>query len=289
MGTIMKVLKGIFWFLASLVVGVFLDVIQKKLGQHLTGEEITFFRFLLGSLVLLPFMIIQGKKNGFRITPYINIHIFRGILLFSGMVLWCYGLLLVPISTAIVLNYSIPLFTLVLSIPILKEQVSKERLWTTLIGFVGIIIVLNPSDISFDKRSCVILISSFLFALLDVFNKKYVCKESMLNMLFYTAFFTCILSAYPAIRHYSYGFWDNLWLLIILGIGANLIFYCLLKAFSYMDASALAPFRYCDFFVSALLGFLFFQEKPTFTTYIGFAIVVPCTLFLTYKEAQKTK
>ena len=80
---IMKVLKGIFWFLASLVIGVFLDVIQKRLGQSLTGEEITFFRFLLGSLVLLPFMVMQGKKVGFRITPYINIHIFRGVLLFS--------------------------------------------------------------------------------------------------------------------------------------------------------------------------------------------------------------
>lgn len=286
---VMKILKGVFWFLASLVVGVFLDVIQKKLGQHLTGEEITFFRFLLAGFVLLPFIISQGIKDGFRMTPYLSIHFFRGILLFSGMVLWCYGLQWVPISTAIVLNYSIPLFTLILSIPILKEKVSKERLWTTVIGFIGIIIVLNPNDISFDKRSCIILISSFLFALLDVFNKKYVCKESMRNMLFYTALFTCVLSAYPAIRHYSYAFMDNLWLLFVLGIGANLIFYCLLKAFTYMDASALAPFRYCDFFVSALLGFLFFQEKPSYTTYIGFAIVVPCTLFLTYKEAMRNK
>lgn len=289
MDPIMKILKGIFWFFSSLVVGVFLDVIQKKLGQSLTGEEITFFRFLLGSIVLLPFVIVRGIKDGFRITPYLSMHFFRGILLFSGMVLWCYGLQLVPISTAIVLNYSIPLFTLILSIPILKENVNKERLWTTLIGFVGIIIVLNPNDITFDKRSCIILVSSFLFALLDVFNKKYICKESMLNMLFYTAFFTCILSAYPALQHYSYAFMNNLWLLIILGIGANLIFYCLLKAFSYMDASALAPFRYCDFFVSALLGFLFFQEKPSFTTYMGFAIIVPCALFLTYKEAKRNK
>lgn len=283
----MKLLRGVSWFLASLVIGVGLDVIQKQLGKDLTGEEITFFRFLLGAVTLLPFLIWQWSKQGFSLTPYWKIHVFRGLLLFVGLVLWCYGLLLVPISTAIVLNYSIPFFTLVLSIPILKESVNRDRWLTTIIGFIGVLVVLNPQDVSFDKRSCIILVSSLLFALLDVFNKKYVCKESMINMLFYTAFFTCLLSAYPAIKHYSFAFINNIGLLIALGIGANLIFYCLLKSFCYMDASALAPFRYCDFFVSALFGFIFFSEKPTLSTCLGFAIIAPCTLYLTYKECKK--
>lgn len=284
----MKSFKGIGWFVASLVVGVGLDVIQKKLGNTLTGEEITFFRFLLGSLVLLPFLGVEWSRKGFSVSCYWPVHLFRGILLFSGMVLWCYGLQLVPISTAIVLNYSIPFFTLVLSIPILQEKVNRERWVTTILGFIGILVVLNPQDVAFDKRSCILLISSFLFALLDVYNKKYVCKESMLNMLFYTAFFTCLFSAYPAFQHYSGAFISNVGLLISLGIGANLIFYCLLKAFTYMDASALAPFRYCDFFVSAFFGFLFFQERPTLSTCFGFAIIAPCTLYLTYKEGGKS-
>jgi len=283
----MKLLSGVCWFIASLVIGVGLDVIQKKLGENLLGEEITFFRFMLGALVLLPFLVRQWMKNGFNLTPFWKIHLFRGFLLFSGMVMWCYGLSWVPISTAIVLNYSIPFFTLILSVPILHENVNRERWITTIVGFIGILVVLNPRDMNFELKSCIILVSSFLFALLDVFNKKYVCKESMLNMLFYTAFFTCILSAYPAIQHYSFGFLKNIQLLIALGIGANLIFYCLLKAYTFMDASALAPFRYCDFFVSALLGFIFFGEKPTLETCLGFVIIAPCTLFLTYKELKK--
>lgn len=283
----MKLLKGVSWFMASLVIGVGLDVIQKKLGEQLSGEEITFFRFMLGAFVLLPFLVKHWLKEGFVLTKFWKIHLFRGFLLFTGLVMWCYGLLLVPISTAIVLNYSIPFFTLILSALILKESVSRARWITTVVGFIGILVVLNPKDISFDVRACIILVSSFLFALLDVFNKKYVCKESMLNMLFYTAFFTCILSAYPAIQHYSFNFLDNIQLLIALGMGANLIFYCLLKAYTFMDASALAPFRYCDFFVSALLGFIFFAEKPTLATCLGFVIIAPCTLFLTYKEIKK--
>ncbi len=285
----MKTVKGVSWFFASLFIGVGLDVIQRLLGKTLSGEEITFFRFFLGTVALLPFLCHRWLKKGFQVTQFWAIHLFRGFLLFSGMVLWCHGLRLVPLSTAIALNYSIPFFTLILSRLLLKEKVNAMRWLTTFIGFLGICIVLKPQSIVLDVRPCIILVSSFLFALLDVFNKKYVCKESMLNMLFYTAFFTCLFSAYPAWKHYWYGFWDNLNLLVLLGVGANLIFYCLLKAFKYMDASALAPFRYCDFFISVLLGFLFFSEKPAPSTYIGFTIIVPCTLFLTHREIKDSK
>ena len=280
-------LKGLFWFFASLIIGVGLDVIQKTLGKSLSSEEITFFRFFFGALTLLPFLAWNWIKKGFSITPYWKIHFFRGLLLSIGMMLWCKGLLIVPISTAIALNYSIPLFTLILSIPLLKEQVNRDRWITTIVGFIGVLIVLDPRNIPLDACAWIILVASFLFALLDVINKKYVCKESMLNMLFYTALVTCLLSAYPAFQHPTSYVVENLNLLIILGIGANLIFFCLLKAFSFMDASVLAPYRYCDFLISIVMGFVFFSEKPTLATCLGVLVIVPCTLYLTYKESKK--
>jgi S-adenosylmethionine uptake transporter len=54
-----------------------------------------------------------------------------------------------------------------------------------------------------------------------------------------------------------------------------------------MDASALAPFQYCDFIVAAFLSYLVFSEIPTKATCCGFAIIAPCALFLTYIESKK--
>lgn len=277
-------IKGISWFIVSLIVSVSLDIIQKHLGSKLTSYEITFYRFLLAAITLLPFVCWKGIKEGNGISQYWKIHLLRGLLLLIAMVTWCYGLTFVPISTAIALNYSIPFFTLILSIPLLGESVNKDRWITTFIGFIGVLVILNPSSVDFNLSSLSLIASSFLFALSDVLNKKYVHKETMLNMLFYTALFTCLFGAYPALAHSSHTFSDNVGLFIALGIGANFLFYCLLKAFKYMEASALAPFRYCDFIISALFGFLFFAEKPTNATYLGFIIIVPCTLYLTYKE-----
>lgn len=282
--------KGILWFLSSLVIGVFLDVIQKHLGGDLHSLQVTFLRFFFAAIVLLPILIVNGRRKNCSIfTKYWKVHVFRGILLFAGMSLWCYGLMLVPISTAIVINYSIPFFTLVLSIIFLREKVTKGRWFATFVGFCGILIVLHPSRVDFDVRTLSLLASSFLFASLDVVNKKYVCVESMINMLFYTAFLASVFSFVPAATNWTGNMSDNLLCLCALGVGANLLFYCLLKAFKYVDASALAPFRYMDFFVSVILGFIFFAEKPSVYSLVGFIIIVPNTIYLAYNENKKAK
>lgn len=282
--------KGLFWFAASLVIGVLLDVIQKHLGSDLHSMQVTFLRFLFAALILLPVLIINSKRTGCSMmTKYWKVHIFRGILLFAGMSLWCYGLMLVPISTAIVINYSIPFFTLILSMIFLKETVTKGRWNSTFLGFIGILIVLNPAKVDFDVKILSLLASSFLFASLDVVNKKYVCVESMINMLFYTALLASAFSLVPAVANWNGCVFRNVGLLLALGLGANVLFYCLLKAFKYVDASALAPFRYMDFFVSVLFGMIFFLERPSNDAIIGFLIIVPNTLYLAYNEGKKNQ
>lgn len=282
--------RGLSWFFLSLIVSVSLDVLSKKAGQSLSGAEVTFYRYLFGSLVLIPFLIHQWLQSGFCITPYWKVHIFRGLLLFGAIWLRCYGLQYVAINTAVVLNYAVPFFTLIFSVPILHEHSSRSRWITTIIAFSGLLFVLNPSDMS-GKYVSILLLSAFMFSLVDIYNKKYICKESMINMLFYTALCAFVFSIYPAYKNttctFFTGLWNNLWVILGLGIGANLFFYCLLKAFSYMDASALAPFQYCDFIISAIMGYVCFSEKLTLSTCCGFAIIAPCALFLTYKESKK--
>lgn len=113
------------------------------------------------------------------------------------MALWCYGLIFVEICTATTLVYSIPTFTLIFSVILLKEKVDVCRWIATAMGFVGVLIVLNPTSKTFKPESLLPLVSSF-FAFLDVFNKKYITKDSMLHMLFYTALFATDVSFQPA-------------------------------------------------------------------------------------------
>lgn len=279
-------LRGVLWFILSLVISVTNDVFAKHLGQNLHSVQITFLRFLFGTLSLLPFMIYYGKQSFY--TSRIGLHVIRGGLLFCAIALWCFGLTQAPITVATTLTFIIPMFILILARFFLNEKVSWARWLVTIIGFLGTTIVLEPTSVNFSPLMLLLLAATFMFASLDIINKKFIVKESMLAMLFYTALVTMLLGAIPALIVWKTPSMIQLTVLFISGCAGNLLLYCLLKAFAATDASAIAPFRYIELILSAGLGIIVFNEIPTLALCLGSLIIIPCTLFLMYSET-KTK
>jgi S-adenosylmethionine uptake transporter len=78
-------------------------------------------------------------------------------------------------------------------------------------------------------------------------------------------------------------------MLVLLGSSANLMQYFHFRAFEATDLSALAPFRYVEFLISALTAFIFFSEVPGLNVLIGAVILIPSTLYLACKESKKRK
>lgn len=280
-------LRGISWFILSLIISITNDVIAKHLGANLHSVQITFLRFLFSTLSLLPFMLYYGKDAFY--TSRIGLHLIRGGLLFFAIALWCFGLTQAPITVATTLTFIIPMFVLILARIFLKEKINLARWIVTILGFTGAAIVLDPTNVNFSPLILLLVVATLMFATLDIINKKFVVKESMLAMLFYTALVTMLLAAIPSIFVWKSPSITQLLVLFLTGCGGNLLLFCLLKAFSLAEASAIAPFRYIELLLSAGLGIIVFNEIPTITLCIGSSIIVPCTLFLIYSETKKKK
>jgi len=278
---------GIMWFFAHQLIGVGNDVIMKFTGQNLAVAQVVFLRFFFATLSMLPVMFASGLSS-FK-TDRVPLHIARSALLAGGIFGYVQGLTIAPIAVVTTLNFTIPLFTLVLAAVLLKEKVDATRWIGTLVGFAGVMVVVQPGGASFNPAWMVILLSAFLFASLDILNKVFVGKESFWAMIFYTALFTTLICAYPASLAWvaptplQYG------LLAVLGGGANGLLFCLLKSFSMVDASALAPFRYTELILSASVGALMFGESIAMTTVLGAVIIIPSTLYVVWAENRKSK
>lgn len=278
---------GILWFFAHQLIGVGNDVIMKYTGSTLGVAQVVFLRFAFATLTMLPVMLLSGMDS-FK-TDRVPLHVARSVLLACGIALYCQGLAIAPIAVVTTLNFTIPLFTLVMARVFLKETVDATRWIGTLAGFAGVMVVMQPGGASFNPQWLVVLLSAAMFASLDVLNKVFVGKESFWAMIFYTAFFTTAIAAVPAAMAWVAPTGAQLGLLAILGAGANLLLYCLLKSFSLVDASALAPFRYTELMWSAAVGALFFGEIPAVSTLIGAAVIIPSTLYVVWAENQKEK
>lgn len=279
-----KYLIGISWFLLSLLVSNLNDVTAKYLGGNLHPTQVAFLRFLFGTLSLLPFMLYY-RATSFK-TSRPLVHVARGTLLFFGISIWIFGLNFIHITAATILTFTIPLFILILAPIFLGEKVSPRLWFATIIGFLGVLVVFNPLKADFNTLSLVMLLSSLMFASLDIINKKFVIQESMLSMLFYSAVVTTILGFYPAYLFWQQVTTHQLVLLFALGAGSNLILYFLLKAFSIINASDVAPYRYLELVLSAFFGFIIFAEIPTFETMIGACIIIPTTLYVAYQKME---
>ncbi len=277
--------NGIIFYIFHIIVSVTNDVIMKYLSFSLPFSQIVFMRVLLGSLFLIPIIIKENPK--YLKTKRLPLHTIRGFLLFVSLSAWAYGLSKSHISVATTMDFTVPIFVLILAPIFLKEKV-PIRLWiTTLIGFFGILIALNIPSQNFDLNSFTFLISSFIFAILDIINKKYIIKEPILTMLFYSALIASLFTFIPAMIYWQTPTIHDILILFVLGIGGNLLLYFLLKALSLTKASILAPFRYLEFVISLLTGFLIFNETPTKANILGAMIILPCSLYIIFKNNNK--
>ena len=109
----------------------------------------------------------------------------------------------------------------------------------------------------------------------------------MISMLFYSAIVTAMLALPFASQYWLTPTSRELFLLFILGASANLILFFLLKAFALTDATALAPYRYLELILSALIAYMVFKEVPTGATIYGAVVIIPATLFIIYSEKKE--
>lgn len=276
---------GVAWFVLSLFSSSINDVITKYAGIRLHSYEITFFRFMFGTMTLLPFIMYYGISTLKTSRP--TVHFLRGLLLFLGICGWTYGLTLVLVTTATVVSFTIPIFVLILGVFFLNESVIWQRWVVTLVAFMGLVINLAPNAEDFNPEVLIFVVSAMAFAILDIINKKFVIQESMISMLFYSAIVTALFALPFALPYWITPTIEELILLFILGGSANLILFFLLKAFAATDITALAPYRYFELVVSAIIAYIVFNEIPTEATLLGALIIIPSTLFIIYSEKKE--
>ena len=276
---------GIGWFILSLVSSSINDVISKYAGLRLHSYEVTFFRFMFGTITLIPFIFFYGTETLKTSRPFV--HFVRGVLLFLGIAGWTYGLTIAPITTGTVITFTIPIFVLVLGVFFLSEHIIWQRWAVTLVVFAGLVVTLGINADDFNPETLIFVIAAVAFAILDIFNKRFVVKESMISMLFYSAIITAVLAFPFAINYWVTPTIYELCLLFILGMSANLILFFILKAFARADATAVAPYRYLELILSAFVAYIVFNEVPKDSTIYGALIIIPSTLFIIYSEKRE--
>jgi drug/metabolite transporter (DMT)-like permease len=175
--------RGVLWMVLSSMFYALIYVVVRGLAGKFDVNQIVFFRAVLGSTFMLPWLFSVGL-SALR-TPKIWLYMWRMFFSYIGAVAWMYGIAGMPLADANALMFTMPLFTLVLAAIMLSERPGVHRWSATAVGFAGALIILRPGviEISFAAVSTLFAAAAFSAALIG--SKKLTATENPNAMVFY--------------------------------------------------------------------------------------------------------
>ncbi len=274
-------LRGIMLILAATLLFSISDAMAKILGQRLPVFEITWIRY--GIFVLMAFGL-AGRSGRLRLrvrSPALQI--LRGLSLVASAFFFVFALRLLPLADAAALGFISPLLITVLAIPILGEAVGIRRWSATVIGFIGVLIVVRPGAGTFEPGAIFVLASSSSWAVATVLTRKMAGWEDAATMLLWSALtgFVVLSALVPFV--YVSPSWPDFGLALLLGVVASTGQYLLVLAYRHASASLLAPLSYAQLIWSSLLGFFIFATLPDRWTIVGAVIIVASGIYTAHR------
>lgn len=275
--------RGALWMLGSAVTFTLMTSLIKYLGDDYSPALQTFYRQAAGLLVLAP-IILKDPVGAFR-TSRPGILLFRSLAGTIGMVLAFWAYQEMPLAEANALSFTRTLWIVPLAIFVLGEKIGPWRLGATLIGFGGVLIMLQPSIANaVGWPAAAALSSAALFAMTITGMKVMTRDHSVTVLMVWSAVLGFVLSIPLAVIEWRWPEPIDLALLSAMGVLGLVTQVCYIKGMALGDAAAMAPIDYTRLVFAILFGHVLFHEVPNLITMFGALIVIGSTLVITLRE-----
>ncbi len=275
----------------QLIVSCFLFSVLAALIKYnasfIHPTEQAFFRNLFGIFLLLPFFLRQNKLVNFK-SNY-RLLFLRGFFGGITMILLFYAYTLIPLSQAMAISFSTPLFIYFGGIFFLKENTDKQKTFYMLLGFVLTLVIIRP-DLKLQIGSIFAIISSITHAIAGLIVKKLSETENVLTLMFSLVLIMTPITFLPSLY-----VWDTpsnffvFFLLIIIATTATLGNFFWTKAISLTTLTNLMPFDFSKLIFATILGVIFFEEKIDLITILCGTGIIICNSFIAKNISDEQK
>ena len=275
----------------QLIVSCFLFSVLAALIKYnasfIHPTEQAFFRNLFGIFLLLPFFLRQNKLVNFK-SNY-RLLFLRGFFGGITMILLFYAYTLIPLSQAMAISFSTPLFIYFGGIFFLKEKTDKQKTFYMLLGFVLTLVIIRP-DLKLQIGSIFAIISSITHAIAGLIVKKLSETENVLTLMFSLVLIMTPITFLPSLY-----VWDTpsnffvFFLLIIIATTATLGNFFWTKAISLTTLTNLMPFDFSKLIFATILGVIFFDEKIDLITILCGTGIIICNSLIAKNISDEQK
>lgn len=275
-----------------MVATTFVFAIQDGLSQHLAGTYNVMMVVMVRYWFFAAFvMVIASRRAGglraAAATTQPVLQGFRGLLLAAEICVMVLAFTYLGLVESHAIFACYPLLIAALSGPILGEQVGWRR-WAAIgVGFVGILIILQPGITVFSPLAIIPAVAASMFALYGLLTRYAARKDSAATSFFWTGTVGAVFMTISGVW-----FWEPMtspdWaLMALLCVTGATGHYLLIKCYDVAEASAVQPFAYLQLPFAASLGIIVFHETIEPHVVLGASLIVSAGLFTLWRQRQK--
>jgi drug/metabolite transporter (DMT)-like permease len=265
---------GALWMLVAGLLFACMGVFVKLGAAHFSNIELVFYRSFIGLFVV--YALIRQQRGSLR-TPYWRGHLWRGLSGSIALMLFFYCITVLPLATAITLNYTSPLFLTILTMWIFRERFHLPLVSAIMLGFIGTILLLHPT---LEKEQIAPgllgLISGFLagVAMLNV-RQLGALGEPEWRVVFYFSLIACVFGGVGMLLTDVHPVTaESIPLLLGLGISATLAQLALTRAYTTGSTLVASTLSYSTIVFASLFGILLWGETLPAEGWLGITLII---------------
>lgn len=267
-------LKAAFWMTGTIASFCVMAVAGRAVSHALDTFEIMMYRSVVGVVIVCGFATVLGTLRHIK-TNRLGTHVLRNVAHFTGQNLWFYAVTLIPLAQVFALEFTTPIWVILLSPLILGERLTTIRAIAAVMGFAGILIVARPDMDGINTGVIAAAACAIFFALSIMITKRLTRHETITSILFWLTTMQLVFGIAMAGYDGDIALPDLVtapWLILI-GLAGLLAHFCLTKALSIAPATVVVPIDFIRLPTIAIIGMLVYGEALDFWVFVGALVI----------------
>lgn len=280
--------NAIFLILIVSLVFSIQDGVTRYLGAFTPIPLMVMFRYwFMAAFVIALSARSKGGLRGALRTKHMGLQILRGLLLVAEILLITESFVRLGLVESHAVFIAHPLISVALAVLLLGEQVGWRRWLAVVIGFVGVLVILQPGAAMFSSTALLALAAAAIYALYGVLTRKVAKDDSPSVSFFWTGIVGAIATTFYGLPQWGPVApiaWPYIAILCVTGVIAHGL---MIRAYSMAEASSLQPFTYSQLIWAVLIGYFIFNERVGSNVIIGGLIIVSAGMFTLLRSRKK--
>jgi drug/metabolite transporter (DMT)-like permease len=266
--------RALLWMCGAIASFSLMVVSARTAQAEINSFQLMAWRSLIGFVVVVALLAVS--RGGFAQvrSRHPGLHLGRNLLHFAGQNLWFYGILMIPLSQIVALEFTSPIWVALLAPLILGESLTRAKLLAALVGFAGVLVVAQPGIQPVGLGHAAGLAAAVFFALNMIYTKRIMAHDTVLCVMFWMTLLQGIMGfgvglatgmAWP-----SAAIWPSIAIVGLTGLSAH---YSITSALSHAPASLVAPMEFLRLPVISVIGVMVYAEALDPWVFVGAALI----------------